>query len=428
MSALRDRLQQSLGGRPGARLIPGSAGGELEIEVTASDLATAASTLAAERGVLLASYADDEGPGADGAGGGLRLRHIFAVEGDPGLVTVTATLDGKRPEAPSLTPMNPGAAWAEREMHDLFGIEFLGHPEPRPLLFSDARPEALPMRRDLARRELLRERVPDRGHLVTVEGEGVHALDLDFAGSTAPTESARARVSVHGERVVHVEPLLFRKHRGVEKGCEGRRPAAAVALAERACGRDAVANAAGMALALERLAGVRAPRRAAWLTTALLEIERIASHALALAAVVEACGSEACEMRLRRGHEAIRNALEAAFGSRLGLGVVAPGGVRRDLDAAAARALVKAVGQSAAELRAAVESALADRAFVDRLEGTGVAPPDLVAELGAQGPVARPRIPPWRSHSVPRSTCSTISRWTTRARCATSTSAASSMR
>jgi NADH:ubiquinone oxidoreductase subunit C len=49
-------------------------------------------------------------------------------------------------EAPSITPLIPGANWYERELFDLFGIKFEGHPEMQRIMLPDSW-EGHPLRR-----------------------------------------------------------------------------------------------------------------------------------------------------------------------------------------------------------------------------------------------------------------------------------------
>ena len=50
---------------------------------------------------------------------------------------------------PALTPVVPAAEWIEREMKDLVGITFEGHPRPERLILSDDWPEGVyPLRKD----------------------------------------------------------------------------------------------------------------------------------------------------------------------------------------------------------------------------------------------------------------------------------------
>ncbi len=67
---------------------------------------------------------------------------------------------------PSITPVVPAAAWAEREFQDLLGISAEGHPDPRRLVLPDDWPEALhPLRRD----------VPYNVHPEPADGHGAAA-------------------------------------------------------------------------------------------------------------------------------------------------------------------------------------------------------------------------------------------------------------
>ncbi len=49
-------------------------------------------------------------------------------------LVVKAELSYEEPSIPSLTSVWQGAEWYEREAHDLFGIDFEGHPDLSPLL------------------------------------------------------------------------------------------------------------------------------------------------------------------------------------------------------------------------------------------------------------------------------------------------------
>ncbi|MHB1164099.1 MAG: NADH-quinone oxidoreductase subunit C [Candidatus Nanopelagicales bacterium] len=82
------------------------------------------------------------------ASGLVYLDLLTAVERDAGLEVVArvvrpgsaaaeflaAALPADDLRIDSAVPAYPGAAWHERETAEMFGIEFTGHPDPRPLL------------------------------------------------------------------------------------------------------------------------------------------------------------------------------------------------------------------------------------------------------------------------------------------------------
>ncbi len=64
------------------------------------------------------------------------------------LASVRVLLDKQRPAVDSITSGVPAAAWIEREMHELLGIEFRNHPDMRPLLLPEDWPKDVhPLRR-----------------------------------------------------------------------------------------------------------------------------------------------------------------------------------------------------------------------------------------------------------------------------------------
>lgn len=63
-------------------------------------------------------------------------------------IGVRVPLDESDPTLPSLAPHWPAANWYEREAHDLFGIEFAGHPNLERILLPDDWDEGYPLRKD----------------------------------------------------------------------------------------------------------------------------------------------------------------------------------------------------------------------------------------------------------------------------------------
>ena len=67
------------------------------------------------------------------------------------VVTLKAFIrDRQKPAIESITPFLPGAEWIEREIHDILGIDFKGHPNLRRLILSDDWPEGVyPLRKEV---------------------------------------------------------------------------------------------------------------------------------------------------------------------------------------------------------------------------------------------------------------------------------------
>lgn len=80
---------------------------------------------------------------------GMEILYHFADDRGNRFVNLRVVLDAEKPSIASIAARVPATEWIEREMHELLGIEFRGHPDMRHLLLTDDWPEGnWPLRRD----------------------------------------------------------------------------------------------------------------------------------------------------------------------------------------------------------------------------------------------------------------------------------------
>ena len=142
--------------------------------------------------------------------------HIFSLDADKMFVLLQASLDRNQPQIDSITPIIPGANWAEREIQDLLGIRVNLHIDPRRLALPDDWPENLhPLRRDFVY-NFRPEPVEGLAPLPLAPPENATVVPI---GPFFPVleEPALFRVFVEGETVVGCDYRGFYNHRGIEK-------------------------------------------------------------------------------------------------------------------------------------------------------------------------------------------------------------------
>lgn len=91
---------------------------------------------------------------------GFEMLYHFSDDANGGLYTLKVIAPKDDPRIESQAGWFPSTEWIEREMTELMGIEFPGHPDMRPFLISDTDwdPEQKPLRRDYERRADKHER------------------------------------------------------------------------------------------------------------------------------------------------------------------------------------------------------------------------------------------------------------------------------
>jgi len=338
-----------------------------------ADLTGAVAELAAAGLGLCTLVATDETASSDRD---LKVRYVFEpASGQPPLpdafVTLVASLDPARPELPSIAAQVPAASWHEREAQDLFGIVFVGHPDPRPLVVHDGWPKGcFPLRKSFdGRQRLPVEAAEEFPHLV-VEGEGVLEVPVGpiHAGIIEP---GHFRFSTVGESVLNLDARLFYTHRGLEKRIEGLPVADAFYVAERTCGVCSVAHGLGFCEAAEQIAGIQVPPRARILRTLALELERLYNHVGDIGNICAGASYHYGTSAGARMKEAVQQACEQLSGSRFLRGMITPGGTRLDLTTEIERAITAVVTATHAALANLIERIENNASVIDRLDTTG---------------------------------------------------------
>src|SRR3989344_4941912 len=119
-------------------------------------------------------------------------------------------------EFPSITKKIQQASWHERKIKTFFGLEPVGHPDPRPLILHENWPtNVFPLRKDFNWQERPVE-ANNTYEFQKVDGEGIYEIPVGpvHAGIIEP---GHFRFSVAGEEIVLLEPKLGYVHKGTEK-------------------------------------------------------------------------------------------------------------------------------------------------------------------------------------------------------------------
>jgi Ni,Fe-hydrogenase III large subunit/Ni,Fe-hydrogenase III component G len=336
--------------------------------------------------------------------GGFRLHCVFGL--DQGHAWLSLDLPADAASYPDLSGIFPAANRMQRATRDMVGISTDGG-DQRPWLRHGAWPaDWYPLRHDAeaekgARLEFNESQTsslapfsadfpnfPSDYDFVQVGGEGAHEIPVGpiHAGIIEP---GHFRFSVVGERVLRLEQRLGYQHKGVEKLFIGADVTHGARLVGRVSGDSTCAYAWAYADAVEAACGVEAPPRALLLRALLLERERVANHLGDLGAL----GNDAAfafgltqflrlkEDWLRLNHQ--------AFGHRLMMDCIVPGGVVADVVAPMLAAIVEqcgVLGGQVSTLRALYDE---HAGLQDRFATTGIIDAALARELSLTGMAAR---------------------------------------
>jgi Ni,Fe-hydrogenase III large subunit len=271
----------------------------------------------------------------------------------------------------------------ERAANDLFGIEFVGLPDPRPWLDHGR----WPVHHPLAESSPPGVAFPPYRFL-EAEGPSLHQIPVGpvHAGIIEP---GHFRFTASGETVVRLEERLGYTHKGTEKLLSGKPIEEAARIAARVSGDSTVAYSLVFARAVEAALEGRAPPRAVYLRAVMAELERIANHLGDVGAICNDAAFSMMHAECGILREATLRASATAFGHRLMMDRVVPGGVAVDLEPPGVEAILSLTQRLRRQFPELVELYDNTASLQDRTVGTGAVSEALAAEFAAPGYVGR---------------------------------------
>jgi Ni,Fe-hydrogenase III large subunit len=268
---------------------------------------------------------------------------------------------------PSIGMTHPPAIRLERAIRDLFGYEPVGLPDKRGW-FDHAEGTDYPF--------------------LPVDGIGLHQIPVGpvHAGIIEP---GHFRFTCDGETVVRLEERLGYVHKGIDELFSGAPVDQAARLACRVSGDSAVALSIGFARAIEDAVGMTPPRRALWLRALMAEMERIANHLGDFGAICNDASFTLILAHCAVLRERVLRASDSAFGHRLMMDRIVPGGVTADLDLQNVNAITALVREIRDRFAALTDLYDKTASLQDRTVATGILRPALAKQFGAGGYVGR---------------------------------------
>ena len=193
-----------------------------------------------------------------------------------------------------------------------------------------------------------------------------------------------------GEVVVDIEPVFGYLHRGIEKLAEGKTYKQVIPLTDRLDYVSSMSNNLVYVLAMEKLAGIEVPERAQYIRVIMAELQRIASHLMAIGTWVNDLGTFFTPfMYMFREREKIIDLFEMVSGQRLLYNYMRFGGLSHDLP----DEFLPAVGKLLRVMPGYLddyEGLLRENEIVlARSKGIGVLPRELAVTASTSGPVLR---------------------------------------
>ncbi len=320
-------------------------------------------------------------------------------------VRIKVALTGAVPSLPSISDLWPNANWYEREVWDMFGVAFTGHPHLTRILTPPTW-TGHPLRKDhyaratdmgiydlsedkeIAEQEALRFCPEDWGMARHSESSDFMFLNM---GPNHPSVHGvfRLILQLEGESIVDVVPEIGFHHRGAEKMAERQSWHTYIPYTDRIDYLSGVMNNFPYVMAVERLGGIIVPPRAQMIRIMLAELFRISSHLVFFGTMSQDVGQLSPVFYMFTDRERVFQIIEAICGFRMHPAWFRIGGVAADLPQGWDRLILDFCDYLPRRLDEYVKLVMQNRIFKARTVGIAAYTLDEAIDWGVTGPGLR---------------------------------------
>lgn len=262
-------------------------------------------------------------------------------------IRLKVALSEARMSLPSICDLWPSANWYEREVWDMFGVVFEGHPNLRRILMPPTW-QGHPLRKEHYARATEVEPFSLSDAQQDIEQDALRFIpeewgmqrsseDSDFMflnlGPNHPSVHGVFRVALQldGEEIIDAVPDIGYHHRGAEKMGERQSWHTYIPYTDRVDYLGGSMNNLPYVLAVEQLAGITVPARAQVIRVMIAEFYRLASHLLFYGTFVQDVGQMSPIFYMFIDREKVFDIMEAITGARMHPSYFRIGGVVADL-------------------------------------------------------------------------------------------------
>ncbi|SDN15505.1 NADH-quinone oxidoreductase subunit D [Allokutzneria albata] len=210
----------------------------------------------------------------------------------------------------------------------------------------------------------------------------------------------RLVLELEGEIVTQGRAVIGYLHTGIEKNTEYRTWTQGVTFVTRMDYLAPLHNEAAYCMAVEKLLGIEAPRRAQVIRVLLMELNRISSHLVCLATGGMELGALTGMTAGFREREEVLHLLEFLTGLRMNHAFIRPGGVAQDLPQGYEQKIRDFIKVMDSRLPQYDKLLTGQPIWKNRLQGIGYVPLDGCLQLGLTGPILRSAGLPWDLRKV----------------------------